>query len=154
MQVSEPGIHFLAEKYNMTEQHFHRRKYILDINPHYILKTTLDKNNVIDGRWIDTSSGLFIDITAVRRDTSRQAQFKPGNRLVCKDLHQYNEEDIFPLRRTVFEGVPAKVPYAYTRLLTLEYGPRSMTNAHFNGYDFSEAEERWIKLPQSETAPQ
>lgn len=149
VQVSEPGIHFLAENYNMTEHSFDipgigERKYMLDINPHYIVRTTLDKQNVIDGRWIDTSSGLFIDITAVRADESRRAHGDNGA-LLCKDSHRYYENDIFPLRRTVFEGVPAKVPYAYTKLLAEEYGRKSMTNAQFNGYTFSEELQRWVQ---------
>lgn len=149
VQVSEPGIHFLAENYNMTEQSFEipgigTRTYTLDINPHYIVRTTLDRYNVIDGRWIDMSSGLFIDITAVRSDDSRRAAGDKGA-LMCKDSHRYQENDIFPLRRTIFEGVPAKVPYAYTKLLAGEYGRRSMTNARFNGYTFSEEAQQWVK---------
>ncbi|QGA20468.1 hypothetical protein EYB26_008172 [Talaromyces marneffei] len=154
VQVSEPGIHFLAEKYNMTEHLFDipgvgERKYVLDINPHYIVRTTLDKENVIDGRWIDTSSGLFIDITAVRADDSRRAQGDKGA-LMCKDSHRFQENDIFPLRRTFFEGVPAKVPYAYTKLLADEYGQRSMTNARFNGYTFSEEVQQWVDTSEVE----
>lgn len=148
VQVSEPGIHFLAENYNMTEHTFDipgvgARKYMLDINPHYIVRTTQDKQNVIDGRWIDTSSGLFIDITAVRADDSRRARGDKGA-LMCKDSHRFQEDEIFPLRRTVFEGVPAKVPYAYTKLLADEYGQKSMTNARFNGYTFSEELQLWV----------
>lgn len=135
----------------MTEHSFDipgvgARKYVIDINPHYTVRTVLDKSNVIDGRWIDTSSGLFIDITAIRADDSRRARGDKGA-LMCKDTHRYQENDIFPLRRTVFEGVPAKVPYAYTKLLALEYGQRSMTNTQFNGYTFSEAAQLWIKNP-------
>ncbi|GAM38218.1 mannosylphosphorylation protein [Talaromyces pinophilus] len=154
VQVSEPGIHFLAENYNMTEHTFEipgvgARKYMLEINPHYIVRTTLDRQNVIDGRWIDTSSGLFIDITAVRADDSRRARGDKGA-LMCKDSHLFQENEIFPLRRTVFEGVPAKVPYAYTKLLADEYGQRSMTNPRFNGYTFSEEVQLWVKTSEVE----
>lgn len=117
---------------------------MLEINPHYIVRTTMDRNNVIDGRWIDTSSGLFIDITAVRADDFRRAQGDKGA-LMCKDSHRFQENEIFPLRRTVFEGVPAKVPYAYTKLLAGEYGGKSMTNAQFNGYTFSDEVQQWVK---------
>ncbi|EED16702.1 mannosylphosphorylation protein (Mnn4), putative [Talaromyces stipitatus ATCC 10500] len=156
VQVSEPGIHFLAENYNMTEHHFEipgvpgGRKYMLEINPHYVIRTTMDWRNVIDGRWIDTSSGLFIDITAVRADDNRRAQGEVGA-LMCKDSHRFQENEIFPLRRTVFEGVPAKVPYAYTKLLADEYGEKSMTNPRFNGYTFSEEFQQWIKNSEVDT---
>jgi hypothetical protein len=88
-------IHFLADYYNMTEHHFDipdvggGRTYLLEINPHYVIRSKADKANVIDGRWIDTSSGLFIDITAVRADDARRAQGEPGA-LMCKDRHNFD----------------------------------------------------------------
>ncbi|OKL59529.1 hypothetical protein UA08_05421 [Talaromyces atroroseus] len=138
VQVSEPGIHFLAENYNMTEHHFDipgvegGRTYVLEINPNYVVRTTLDTRNVIDGRWIDKSSGQFIDITAVRADDFRRARGDTGA-LMSKDAHRFEENDIFPLRRSFFEGVPAKVPYEYTKLLAEEYGDKSMANSNFMG---------------------
>lgn len=138
VQVSEPGIHFLAENYNMTEHHFDipgvegGRTYILEINPNYVVRTTLDTRNVIDGRWIDKSSGQFIDITAVRADDSRRARGEVGA-LMSKDAHRFQENEIFPLRRSFFEGVPVKVPYEYTKLLAGEYSDKSMANSRFMG---------------------
>jgi phosphorylcholine metabolism protein LicD len=138
VQVSEPGIHFLAENYNMTEHHFDipgvegGRTYILEINPNYVVRTTLDTRNVIDGRWIDKSSGQFIDITAVRADDSRRARGEVGA-LMSKDAHRFQENEIFPLRRSFFEGVPVKVPYEYTKLLADEYSDKSMANSRFMG---------------------
>ena len=63
--------HFLAEYYNMTEQHFDipnvegGRTYMLEVNPNYVVKSKRDVLNNIDARWIDMSSGFFIDIIAV-----------------------------------------------------------------------------------------
>lgn len=105
---------------------------MLEINPHYTIRTILDTRNVIDGRWIDTSSGLFIDITAVRADDTRRNRGNAGA-LLSKDKHRYEEDEIFPLRRSLFEGVPAKIPYDYTKLLAGEYGEKSMTNSRFMG---------------------
>lgn len=138
VQISEPTIHFLAEYYNMTEHHFDipgvegGRSYLLEINPHYVVKSIEDKLNVIDGRWIDMSSGLFIDITAVRKDDEKRAKGDP-EALMCKDKHHYDESQIFPLRESYFEDVPVKIPYAYTELLEEEYGPRSLTKTTFKG---------------------
>lgn len=139
MQISEPTIHFLAEFYNMTEHHFDLpdvdggRKYLLEINPNYVVRSEKDHLNVIDGRWIDTSSGLFIDITAVRKDDARR-QRGQTEALMCKDRHHYLESQIFPLRDSYFEDVPVKIPYSYTWLLEEEYGPRALTNKDFQGY--------------------
>lgn len=79
----------------MTEHHFDLpdvaggRSYLLEINPQYAVRSKADKSNVIDGRWIDTSSGLFIDITAVRADDQRRAKGSPGA-LMCKDRHNFD----------------------------------------------------------------
>lgn len=133
VQISEPTIHFLADYYNMTEHHFEipdaeeTRKYLLEINQHYAVKDTRDKLNVIDARWIDMSSGLFIDITAVRKDEAKG----PGA-LMCKDRHNYEQDQIWPLRESYFEDVPAKIPYAYVQLLQEEYGSKSLTNTNFH----------------------
>jgi hypothetical protein len=95
VQISEPSIHFLAEYYNMTEHHFDipdvegGRTYQLEINPNYVIRSTADKLNVIDARWIDTSSGLFIDITAVRKDDHRREMGDTGA-LMCKDGHRFD----------------------------------------------------------------
>lgn len=134
VQISEPTIHFLADYYNMTEHHFEipdgeaeGRKYLLEINQHYAVKDTRDRLNVIDARWIDMSSGLFIDITAVRKD-----EVKGSGWLMCKDRHTYQQDQIWPLRESYFEDVPAKIPYAYVELLKEEYGAKSLTNGDFH----------------------
>lgn len=139
----------------MTEHHFKLpgvpggRTYLLEINPHYTVRTTLDNLNVIDARWIDTSSGLFIDITTVRADDAARSRGIMGA-LMCKDGHHYlvglrsdlneydcshlQENDIFPLRDSLFENTPVKIPYEYTKLLQAEYGEKSMTLKTYEGY--------------------
>lgn len=78
----------------MTEYHFElpeiedSRTYLLEINPRYIVSSIDDWLNVIDARWIDTTSGLFIDITAVRKDIAGDLTGNPGV-LMCKDGHVY-----------------------------------------------------------------
>ncbi|KAL3478777.1 LicD family-domain-containing protein [Aspergillus californicus] len=154
VQISEPIITFLAEYYNMTEHHFDipevegGRTYLLEINPNYVIRSKMDKANVIDGRWIDTSSGLFIDITAVRTDDARRASGNPGA-LMCKDRHNFDESDIFPLRNSYFEDVPAKIPYAYSKLLQDEYGAKALSNTKYQGHQFDEQTSIWQKIQNS-----
>jgi hypothetical protein len=62
------------------------RDYMLEINPHYTIRDASDYLNVIDARWTDTETGLFIDITTVRKDYQNGAE--PGT-LICKDKHHY-----------------------------------------------------------------
>ncbi|CAG8262647.1 unnamed protein product [Penicillium salamii] len=148
VQISEATIHFLADYYNMTEHHFDipnvkgGRTYMLEINPNYVVKSEEDTLNKIDARWIDMSSGLFIDITAVRKDEEKRSQGNP-EALTCKDKHHYDESDIFPLRESLFEGVTVKIPYAYTYLLEEEYSAKALTRTSFYGHTFNEQTKIW-----------
>ncbi|OQE17492.1 hypothetical protein PENFLA_c024G07483 [Penicillium flavigenum] len=148
VQISEATIHFLAEYYNMTEHYFDipnvdgGRTYMLEVNPNYVVKSERDTLNKIDARWIDMSSGLFIDITAVRKDEAKRQNGHP-EALMCKDKHHYEESDIFPLRDSLFEGVPVKIPYAYTYLVEEEYGPKALTRTSFYGHIFNEHTKIW-----------
>ena len=64
--MSASTVHFLASYYNLTLHTYQKRNYMLEVNPNYRDGSFKDKLNVIDARWIDTETGLFIDITAVR----------------------------------------------------------------------------------------
>ena len=92
VQVTEKTIHFLASYYNMTVFHYRTsrfekgRDYLLEVNPHYVIRDDSDSQNVIDARWIDMTTGLFIDITTARYDENHP---EGKNVLVCKDGHQY-----------------------------------------------------------------
>lgn len=152
VQVDEESIKYLADYYNMTIHSFklpgpdgkqENHNYLLEINPHYVDTSLNDKNNVIDARWIDTSTGLFIDITVVHHNKT-----EPRN-MYCKDKHRFLEADIFPLRSSEFEGVPVKIPYAYAPLLEEEYGADSLTNTLYQGYEFQQTSMQW-KLVQAQ----
>lgn len=149
VQMSEGSMHYLAKYYNMTMHHFrlpgweHGRDYLLEVNPHYLNASTSDWLNVIDARWIDTESGLFIDITTLRVDRDEKPNGDVPN-MYCKDKHRYKYKDIFPLRQSEFEATPVKVPYAYSELLEAEYGPKSLTNKNFANHVFSEQQQIWI----------
>ncbi len=39
---------------------------------------------------------------------------------------------VFPLRDTVFEGAPAKIPYKFRDVLESEYGKKALANTEFN----------------------
>lgn len=108
------------------------RTYLLEINPHNTLHDGGRKSdkNVIDGRWIDTSTGLYVDITCLWKAVDHEA----GNGiLAAKDGHSFREKYIFPLRETTFEGVEALIPNAYMELLSKEYGPMALVNGHYKG---------------------
>ncbi|CAI6334703.1 unnamed protein product [Periconia digitata] len=180
VQVSEAAIEFLASYHNMTIHSFAagdltinpddetlmqgRKRYLLEVNPHYVNPSTDDRENVIDARWIDTDTGLFIDITAVRVDKATEAEkgksgefrFKgatyrhsdPPQRLYCKDEHSFLSTQIFPLRLSVFEGVPVHVPFSYQELLVEEYGQEALVQKEFweERHYFDQAKGEWIPM--------
>lgn len=85
--------------------------------------------NVIDARWIDTRNGLFIDITGL---SETRPDAYPGV-LSCKNYHHYRVTDLYPMRTTTFEGVEAKVPYAYDKILIEEYHEKALTKTEYEG---------------------
>ncbi|KAJ3186780.1 hypothetical protein HK101_009598, partial [Irineochytrium annulatum] len=72
-------------------------RFLLDVNPN-ILHRHHERHNVIDARFIDTHTGLFIDITALTESIAPDI-------LSCKSPHHYHRSDIFPLHKTTLEGV-------------------------------------------------
>jgi phosphorylcholine metabolism protein LicD len=134
---------------NPREKDGGRRKYLLEINPQYTNTSTTDRDNVIDARWIDTATGLFIDITTLHtqppsedEDDEEEAEDKdPG--LYTKDKHAYSQSQIFPLRTSTFEDLPISVPYGYEEVLLDEYGPKAITERWYRGWKFVGGE--WLR---------
>ena len=79
VQVSEADMFFLASYYNMTTYYFDYgtmpkgKTFLLDVNRYYTYRGRMDVMNVIDARWIDTETGLYIDLTAARYDLDHEA---------------------------------------------------------------------------------
>ena len=149
VMVSEKSMYHLASFYNMTMHHFKLpgiadgRDYMLEINPHCRNGSLADKFNRIDARWVDTDTGLFIDITTLRHNETAEAEGKKGAMMV-KDKHHYLLDDIYPLRESVFENMPVKIPYAYSDLLVEEYGPYSISSSDFEHHHFDPESMLWI----------
>lgn len=116
-----------------------KRKYLLDVNPHHVTRDGSDWQNVIDARWIDTVTGLFIDITGLS-DTG-------ANSWTCKNYHRYPKAHLNKdtLVKTYFEGYPAMVPPGYRPVLEAEYGTQSLVNEKFNMYTFFKETAEWVK---------
>lgn len=151
VMMSEKSMFHLANYYNMTIHHFklpdsgEGRDYMLEVNPHCRNGSLSDSLNKIDARWIDMETGLFIDITSLRRNGTAEAEGKAGA-MMSKDNHHYMHDDIYPLRETMFEDTPAKVPYAYSDLLLEEYGPDALTLKDFQNHHFDQERMEWIPL--------
>jgi hypothetical protein len=177
MLVDETGIQELGGWWNMSVHHFSApdlaldaaatqekgpdvallyedilqvgKKYLLEVNPHYANVSTRDKENVIDARWIDTSTGLFIDITTLHvqppdQNADASSTQQDDVELFTKDQHAYSSSQMFPLRATTFEGIPVHIPYNYEGILLDEYGPRAITQRWYRGWRFDRERSKWV----------
>ena len=135
-QVSDATLRQLGDTFNQTRYHYTSsdgktsREFLLDVNPWIWQRDRGDGMNVIDARWIDIRNGLFIDITGL---TELYPKSNPGV-WNCKNYHLYKTTELYPMRETMFEGVVAKVPYEYDKILVDEYGEGGLINTNFNGY--------------------
>jgi hypothetical protein len=139
VQVTNATLAYLAAHHNRTTHAYAyvnattgeaaEKRYLLDVNPHYSDRDRGNGQNIIDARWIDTSNGMFVDITGV---AERDPQKRPGI-WSCKNFHRYRTRDLYPMRETEYEGVPATVPYAFERILVEEYGAKSLVMTEWGG---------------------
>jgi hypothetical protein len=83
VQVSAATLANMSQSFNgsVVEHEFghYERGYHLDVNTYWTDMSSEDTANRIDARWIDSSNGKYVDITAVRSGSS--------GRLSCKDGH-------------------------------------------------------------------
>jgi hypothetical protein len=133
VQVSGQSLVYLGEFLNYTT-HIYRsgsveRRYFFDVNPYHIERTHGNGDNIIDARWIDVATGLFIDITGVSEIDPVE---KPGT-WMCKNGHEYTTKDLWPMHETLFEGVSALVPSAYSDILVQEYEAKALTLTEYEG---------------------
>ncbi|KAL7969434.1 mannosylphosphorylation protein [Trichoderma sp. SZMC 28014] len=160
VQVTEADMYYLAAYHNMTTYYYkygdmkEGRYFQLEINPSFTHREQDDTDNVIDGRWIDMKSGLFIDITAARYNLDHE---EGEGILYDKYGHEYRDTYVFPLWDTTFEGVPCKIPYRYQDMLQAEYGKKALTNTEFENHRFDDEAMKWVAIeepPVTETGAQ
>lgn len=146
-QVSNATLHQLGQQYNQTKYEYKSpedgilRTYLLDVSPYISDRVKGNGMNVIDARWIDTWNGLYIDITGL-------SETDPDNRpgvWSCKNEHAYTTEELWPMRETTFEGVQAKAPFDYEKILQDEYQPSSLTRTEYNGHYWDMDSKVWLK---------
>lgn len=142
LQTTMLGMEMLA----FCNQTIWDERYLVDVNGQ-IANRSYSRTNTVDARFIDTKSGLLIDITALAFN-STQAKF-----VGCKNRHYHSVTDITPLHLTELEGVPAWRPHETIKMLCEEYGCDSMTKKTFRGYKFDTSKEEWIWPGPESTRP-
>ncbi|KAL8921958.1 MAG: hypothetical protein Q9208_005412 [Pyrenodesmia sp. 3 TL-2023] len=154
-QVSGSTLAYLGKHYNNTHYEYVskdnpsvKRTYLLDVNPASIERERGNGLNIIDARWIDTRNGLYIDITGL---SETHPDDRPGE-WVCKNYHRYHTTDLYPMRETMYEGVIAKVPYAYDRILTQEYEEKALVLTDYEGHRWDPIVKEWLQKSDEEVA--
>lgn len=153
VQVSEADMFFLAAYHNMTTWYYRYdgapegRHFLLEVNPHFVHRETNDRLNVIDARWIDTTTGLFIDITAARYSIGHP---RGEGMLYDKNYHEYRDTYLYPLLDSTFEGVPVKIPYGYRKMLESEYGDKALKRTQYHDHIFDTELMQWVSEVEEE----
>ncbi|KAJ3318072.1 hypothetical protein HDV06_000848 [Boothiomyces sp. JEL0866] len=111
-------------------------RYLINVNP-YMIYRDHQGNNVIDARFIDTQTGIFLDITGL-------ALMEDG-KLKCKSPHSYEPTFMFPLHLTLFENIWTWRNHKVIPILKTEYSVRSMLSKYFRGNYWNESIEEWVR---------
>ncbi|GBF59713.1 hypothetical protein TMEN_1671 [Trichophyton mentagrophytes] len=149
-QVSSNTLVYLGEYLNQTVYNYtgskpgsrRKRQYLLDVNPASQDRHRGDGQNVIDARWTDISNGIYTDITGI---SELNYDTEPGV-LSDKNFHQYREADIYPLRQSICEGVPASIPFNYIGILAAEYGNASLWRITYENHSWNHELQKWVPL--------
>ncbi|KAF4344881.1 mannosylphosphorylation MNN4 [Fusarium beomiforme] len=155
VQVSNNTLQWIGDNLNRTEHswnytepdtgEFISKRYLLDINPHHVDIDRGDGRNIIDGRWIDMQNGMYVDITGLReREVDRPGVWS------CKNKHRYKSEDLWPMRITEFEGVKARVPFNFNKILVAEYDTKSLVTESWAGHRWDHDNKIWVKETEEE----
>jgi phosphorylcholine metabolism protein LicD len=111
------------------------RMFWFQTNPYYMQQKD---NQFIDARFIDVKSGIYIDISALwHSGRDPPGEFKDIEKKEslyhCKHYNWFSHDEIFPLRRTLYEGAQAYAPNKYDAILMKFYGEKSKSAT--NNYD-------------------
>ncbi len=110
--------HDLINRFSKHNNEMHQNRYLFEMNPHHIYRLH-QFDNVIDARFIDIQTGLYLDVTGLSYNP-KQDVFQ------CKSPHSYKVQDLFPLRQVKFCGVNTWVNNQIVPILAKEYGMKCM----------------------------
>jgi hypothetical protein len=153
VQVAGDSLDYMGKHLNMTLQNYTssdnkvKRTYLLDVNPWIFERERGDGMNIIDARWIDVRNGLYVDITGL---SETHPDVKPGV-WSCKNYHRYGIKDLYPLRESTYEGVPAKIPYAYDHILMQEYQAKALILTEYQKHRWDSQTKLWVAAKEKNT---
>lgn len=166
VQTSYLGLYKMLPHHNVL----YNERYLLQINPWFVQRMSLNnirfantestilprmrEKNVIDARFLDVKTGLFVDITALSAEAADDAWYdSEDGRLLAgedenlhdKSVHTYKFTDISPLHYCEFEGLPAWCPHNSEQLLIKEYQYTSK-NPHYQTFRYNTSKKDFEEL--------
>ncbi|QEL63447.1 hypothetical protein CJJ09_005649 [Candidozyma auris] len=127
VQITMSSLHVLARHYNqsvvvdVTDGIQTGHMYLIDVNPHFLQRDRGKGDNVIDARFIDVSTGLYVDITALAVSNDLEVvQNSPGTKRHNR-LHQVFDPSYTEISKS-FEHAPRLRDSIEARLQRLERG--------------------------------
>jgi len=129
----------------------------LQTNPYYLQQN--DKQ-FIDARYIDIKAGIYIDISALwETETPRPGNIKPKDGEIafhCKHYNWFVFSDIFPLRRTIYEGAQGYMPNNIEGILDRFYGQKAMKKWNIFDHNWQPDIGLWVpnEICEGEAIPQ
>lgn len=154
---------------NQTAVAVDGHRYLVDVSPYWGCRNA--SGNAIDGRFIDESTGMYVDITVLlEADTvpsvgeSREfdrvvdPEWDPATGdhelwtlrrdllalVACKDHHYFAVAELTPLVPVEFVGMPAYVPAGYEAILAREY-PRGLRDTVYGDHSWHPGLRMWVR---------
>ena len=115
--------HDLKHIFSKFHKFTYRNRFLFEVNPNSYYRE-FQESDIIDARFIDTTNGLYVDITAVIYDPEKK-------QLHCKSPHYYDVQDVFPLQNGTFMGYDIWLPHDPVTMMEKEYGKACMTGTRF-----------------------
>lgn len=126
---------------------FGNGRYWLEISPTYIRQG--NSKNHIDARFIDITTGLYIDITALSFDKDITPPFETSEdsfTVHCKNWNWHDLNELGPIQHAFFEGGSVYLPNNISSILSQKYGNDSLNKLEFHNHVFQRSISMWINL--------
>lgn len=132
-------------------------KFLIDIGTYVHNRGISQKENHIDGRFIDVDSGLYIDITGLAQSNAKLPKEYEENPIVEKlegdntaevyndrRKHFYTLNQLQPLHYSMLSGVPVFIPQQIEKRLVFAYS-KGLDDYEYNGWLFVPSINLWVR---------
>ena len=109
---------------------------LIEINPYSKNFSKFDYNNKISGRVISKNWCIYRYLTFIRKN----------NYIICKDGNSFKYDDVFPVKKSIFENIEVNIPKNMDNFLLKKYGKRVLSlTGHGPERNMHFINNKWIK---------